>query len=235
MFSLFKKQDDCCNKKHLTTQSLEKDSAKGFINYEWTDGYKAVNRDMTAPYTGFKYEVGKEYTSNVIAKASYSGFHFCKSLSNIIAQFPVNTFKYRYFKVKAFYDPNEYFYTTVRREFDYTCCVHTSNIIILLEEVPFDEIREYMNGLSRDIIQSGEEYASINGNDDYRKFAIEKCVSMLNKRYVRYTENYARSVISMLFDLDKLSMDKIEYMIGLRDEGASTDNIMQIVNGFFND
>lgn len=100
-----------------------------------------------------------------------------------------------------------------------------------MKEISFDEIKKHAFGTMRSIIQSEEEYASINSYDDYKKIAIEKCTNMLTGRY---TEVYSRSVITRLFDLGKLSMDKINYMIGLRDEGASTDNIVQIVNGFFN-
>lgn len=226
MFSLFKKHDDCCNNKHLIAQNLERDGAKKMAMYEWTDGYKAVNRDMTATIGEFKYEVGTEYEFAWEPEVCKSGFHFYKNLDEVISTFPLDRFYYRYFKVKAFYDPNKHF---TKNNIYSVSTKYTSKRIILLEEVPFDKVKTHMSSPMRDIIQSEEEYTSINSYDDYRKFAIEKCTNMLTGIY---TEVYSRSVIAMMFDLGILSMEKINYMIGLRDEGASTDNIVQIVNKF---
>lgn len=195
-------------------------------NYVWTDGYKAVNKDMTAIYGEFKYEIGTEYEFAGNPVIYQSGFHFYRDLDDVIQSFPPHCFEYRYFKVKAFYDTKKH---TTQSSISGSKC--TSKRIILLKELSFDEIKEHASATMRSIIQSEEEYASINSYDDYRKIAIEKCTNMLTGRY---TEVYSRSVITMLFDLGKLSMAKINYMIGLRDEGASIDNIVQIVNGFFN-
>lgn len=205
---LFKNQDDCCN-------------------YEWTDGYKVVNQDMTAPFTGFQYKVGEVYVCNVLPKAGNSGFHFYKYLKHAVGNFPIEKCEYKYFKVRAFYDPKNYeglngFSVGI---------AYTSKKILLLEEVHFNEIMPYLPKFIQDIVQNEEEYATFNNYGDYRNFAIEKCVNMLRGRYA---DDYSRSVITMLFDRKRLSMDKIKYMIALRDQGVSIDNIAQIVNGFFN-
>lgn len=73
-------------------------------NYVWTEGYKAVNKDMTAIYGEFKYEIGTEYEFAGNPVIYNSGFHFYRDLDDVIRSFPPHLFKYRYFKVKAFYN-----------------------------------------------------------------------------------------------------------------------------------
>ena len=102
--------------------------------YKWTEGYKAVNMDMTAIIGEFKYEIGKEYEFAGDPVACHSGFHFYKNIYEVICNFPPYCFRYRYFKVRAFYDPNKYaetFYGWITK--------YTSKKIILLEEIPYEK------------------------------------------------------------------------------------------------
>ena len=192
--------------------------------YRWEYGFYVVKRDMTTPHSGFKCEVGKEY---VYDEEIYRDdvFEFFDDIDAAFKYYPVKAFKYRYFEVEAFGKSREenLSYRLFGRRY--------SKRIKLLEELSFDEIRDHMSNSMRSIIQSENEYLSINSFHEYREFAIEKCLDMLDGKY---TDNYSRIVITRLLELDKLSMDKIEYMIALRNEGASTDSIVQIVNGFFN-
>ena len=103
--------------------------------YEWTEGYKTVNRDMTAITGEFKYEIGKEYEFVGDPVVCNSGFHFSKNLSEVIHNFPLYFFGYRYFKVRAFYDPNKHV-----RTFYGSGAIYTSKKIILLEEIPYEKI-----------------------------------------------------------------------------------------------
>ena len=103
--------------------------------YKWTDGYKVVNMDMTAIISEFKYEIGKEHEFAGEPVVCNSGFHFYKNIYEVMPNFLLYGFRYRYFKVRAFYDPNKHAQTLYGEGTKYT-----SKKIILLEEIPYEKI-----------------------------------------------------------------------------------------------
>lgn len=192
--------------------------------YIWEDGYKALLYDMSSPEIGFQYELGKEYIYDETPKVGSSGFHFCRYLRPIIKRYSPNKFMYRYFKVKAFYDPKNEGEAQSYQS-------HTAKIIKILEEVPFCEVKQYLHTVAQELISNYEEYYSIQGEFGFREYVILKCENMLKHKY---TDSYIRGIIAMLLERGEFNIGKIHYMIGLHEEGISHDIIAKIMNEFLN-
>lgn len=76
--------------------------------YFWVDGYKAVNKNMTA-YCGFKYEVGVPFSlgENLTPVECVRGFHFCQDLRDTVLYYEDVNMN-RYFEVKALIRKKDY-------------------------------------------------------------------------------------------------------------------------------
>lgn len=100
-------------------------------------GYKGFNEDLSCK--GFKYEIGKTYEMNEKPIKCQRGFHFCYSLKNVLAYYPLHK-KHTFCEIEACGD-------VVSDEFYKKCC---TNKITILRKLDLDEILDIIGMKSKE-------------------------------------------------------------------------------------
>lgn len=213
MFNLFKKLISKDIIEQINTMdeiSFKKETIKENTTDEewiWIEGYKGTDEDMKC--YDFQYEIGGHHIYNEEVELCRKGFHFCTMLGDVFGYYNID-FNNRFFKVKGLVKKSDHYkrYSTSSTGFDgfyITPYSRDSKIvakeIIFLEELTYDDLKEYIKD-RYPFIETKEEYYNCKNYEDFT-----------NAKFLREMNNLGFSDTYSIIQFDKRDKANLFYYL----------------------